>query len=180
VGICHLAQAVEGDTQAKRAFSRREVLHTGFITPPVLKSSVMSIKFLVRLKIIAQGGYCEAERCRLSFGHPELLTTVPDIVAALSISGDFGFQPCSPRDFLGSILGTGIAREKVGDIILLGEKGAHVYVVPVVADFLTLSLNKVGNLPVTCKKMPLNALEYESPRIKIFRTIVASKRVSCS
>ncbi|GKF55256.1 RNA-binding S4 domain-containing protein, partial [Tanacetum coccineum] len=58
-----------------------------------------------------------------------------------------------------------------------GEKGAHVYVVPVVADFLTLSLNKVGNLPVTCKKMPLNALEYESPRIKIFRTIVASKRV---
>ncbi|GKF77262.1 hypothetical protein Tco_0229732, partial [Tanacetum coccineum] len=58
-----------------------------------------------------------------------------------------------------------------------GEKGAHVYVVPEVADFLTMSLDKVGNVPVTCKKMPLNALEHESPRIKIFRTEVASKWV---
>nr|GEW44203.1 RNA-binding S4 domain-containing protein [Tanacetum cinerariifolium] len=54
----------------------------------------------------------------------------------------------------------------------MGEKGAHVYVVPEVVDFLTMSLDKFGNVPVTCKKMPLNALEYESPR-----TIVASKRV---
>ncbi|GJS78789.1 RNA-binding S4 domain-containing protein [Tanacetum coccineum] len=185
VGICHLAQAVEGDTHvsleevdewsycrkwpivytAKRASSRREVLHTDFITPPVLKNSVMSIEFCLRLKTIAQGGYREAKHCRLSFGHPEILTTVLDIVGAVSISGNFGFQLCSHRDFLGSILGTGIAREKVGDILLLGEKGAHVYVVPEVADFLT-----VGNVPVTCKKIPLIALEHESPRIKIFRT----------
>nr|GEY74814.1 ARID DNA-binding domain-containing protein [Tanacetum cinerariifolium] len=90
VGICHSAQAVEEVDQwsywpifemLKRASSRREILHTDFITPRVLE---------------------------------KLLTTVPDIVAALSISGDFSFQPCSPRDFLGSILGTGIAREKVG------------------------------------------------------------------
>ncbi|GKA31889.1 hypothetical protein Tco_0718256, partial [Tanacetum coccineum] len=100
VGICHLAQAVEGDTQvslekddewsywpifemAKRASSIYDVLHTDFITPPVLESSVMSIKFWIRLKTIAQGGYREAERCRLSFGHPELLKTVPDIVTAV-------------------------------------------------------------------------------------------------
>ena len=32
------------------------------------------------------------------------------------------------RDFLGSILGTGIERSKVGDIILLGETGAQILV----------------------------------------------------
>lgn len=35
-----------------------------------------------------------------------------------SISGNFGFEPCSHGDFLGSILGTGISRDKLGDILL--------------------------------------------------------------
>lgn len=35
-----------------------------------------------------------------------------------SISGNFRLEPCSHGDFLGAILGTGITREKVGDILL--------------------------------------------------------------
>lgn len=42
----------------------------------------------------------------------------PLMVNSFSITGNFGFQPCSHGDFLGAILGTGIAREKVGDVIL--------------------------------------------------------------
>lgn len=194
IGICHLAQAVKGDSDvllkgvgneevkhiiemAKRASLRREVLHTDFLTPPVLKESMVIIEKLADVKVFPQGGYPEAERCRLSVGHPEALTNEPDIVAALSISGNFGFQPCSHGDFLGSILGTGIVRDKVGDILLQGEKGAHVLVVPDLVDFLTMSLDKVGNVPVTCKKMPLIALEYEPPRTKTFKTVEASMRI---
>ncbi|XP_076905554.1 uncharacterized protein LOC143561320 isoform X1 [Bidens hawaiensis] len=198
VGICHLAQAARSETEAvlnrvgergsneevkhiiemaKRASTRREVLHTDFLTPPVLKESMMIIEKLADVKTSVQGGYPEAERCRLSVGHPEVLTTDPDTVAALSISGNFGFQPCSHGDFLGSILGTGIVRDKLGDILLQGEKGAHVLVVPELVDFLTMSLDKVGNVPVTCKKMPLIALEYEPPRTKTFKTVEASTRI---
>ena len=43
----------------------------------------MIIEKLADVKTIAQGGYPEAERCRLSVGHPDVLTTDPDIVAAL-------------------------------------------------------------------------------------------------
>jgi len=35
-----------------------------------------------------------------------------------SITGNFSFDSCSHGDFLGAILGTGIAREKLGDILL--------------------------------------------------------------
>jgi RNA-binding protein YlmH len=35
-----------------------------------------------------------------------------------SVSGNFMFDAASHGDFLGAVLGTGIAREKVGDIIL--------------------------------------------------------------
>ncbi|GMP52957.1 hypothetical protein CsSME_00018580 [Camellia sinensis var. sinensis] len=141
-GTCRLPQAIKGDVDsllggvrdkgaieavkhivelARRASSRREVLHTDFLTPPILNESIIVLGKLADIKAVAQGGYPQAERCRLSVGHPQAFTTDPDIVAALSITGNFGFHPCSHGDFLGTILGTGIAREKLGDIIL--QKG---------------------------------------------------------
>lgn len=197
-GICHLAQAIKGDADvllkgvgdknaiedvkhildmARRASSRREVLHTDFLTPPVLKESMLVLEKLADVKAVAQGGYPQAERCRISVGHPEALSTHPDIVAALSITGNFGFQPCSHGDFLGAILGTGIARGKLGDIMLQGEKGAQILVVPELVDFLLSSLDKVGSVPVSCKKLPLLALEYKPPRTRSFKTVEASLRV---
>ncbi|KAF8391335.1 hypothetical protein HHK36_023639 [Tetracentron sinense] len=197
-GICHVAHAIRGDADvllkgvgdknaieavkhilemARRASSRREVLQTDFLTPPVLKESMLVLEKLVDVKAVAHGGFPQAERCRLSVGHAEVMTTVPDIVAALSITGNFGFQPCSHGDFLGAILGTGIAREKLGDILLQGGKGAQILIVPELVDFLVLSLDKVGNVPVSCAKLPLLALEYEPPRTKSFKTIEASLRV---
>ncbi|KAL3353210.1 hypothetical protein AABB24_020948 [Solanum stoloniferum] len=197
-GICSLPQAIKGDADillkgvgdkntiedvkrivelAKRASLRREVLHTDFLTPPVLKESMLVLERLADLKTVAQGGYPEAERCRLSVGHAEALTSDPDNVAALSISGNFSFQPCSHGDFLGAILGTGIARNKLGDILLQGEKGAHVLVVPELSDFLVSALDKVGNVSVSCKKIPLLALEYEPPSTKSSKSIEASLRL---
>jgi RNA-binding protein YlmH len=35
-----------------------------------------------------------------------------------SISGNFKFEPCSHGDFLGAILGAGIERDAVGDILM--------------------------------------------------------------
>ncbi|KAH1222837.1 putative RNA-binding protein YlmH [Glycine max] len=121
---------------ARRASLKREILHTDFLTPPVLKESMQVLEKLADVKAIAQGGYPQAERCRISVGHPEELTSDPDIISALSITGNFQFEPCSHGDFLGSILGTGIVREKLGDIILQGEQGAQIIVVPELVEFL--------------------------------------------
>ncbi|KAL3821201.1 hypothetical protein ACJIZ3_007106 [Penstemon smallii] len=162
---------------ANRASLRREVLHTDFLTPPVVKEAASVLEKFVDVKLVAQGGYPEAERRRLSVGHPEVLTSDPDIVAALSISGNFAFEPCSHGDFLGAILGTGIVRGKLGDIILQGEKGAHVLIVPELLDFLKSSLDKVRNVSVTCEKIPLLALEYQPPKTNNFKSVEASLRL---
>jgi RNA-binding protein YlmH len=161
---CYSAEAIKGDVDfllkgvgdqavakevkqilemARRASSKREVLHTDFLTPPIVKESVSLLEKFADVKIVAQGGYPEAERCRISIGHPDVLTSDPDIVAALSITGNFGFQPCSHGDFLGAILGTGISREKLGDILIQEEKGAQVLIVPELVDFVVTALDKV-------------------------------------
>ncbi|KAL0001235.1 hypothetical protein SO802_015016 [Lithocarpus litseifolius] len=187
--ICHLAQAIKGEEKsateevkhilemARRASSRREVLHTNFLTPPVLKESMLALEKLSDIRAVAQGGYPQAERCRISIGHPDVLTSDPDVIAALTVTGNFGFQPCSHGDFLGAILNKGIAREKLGDIILQGEKGAQIIIVPELVDFIILSLDKVGNVPVSCTKIPLISLDYEAPRTQTFKTVEASLRV---
>lgn len=43
--------------QAKRAASRKVVLHTDFLTPPVMKESMNALDKLADIKAIAQGGY---------------------------------------------------------------------------------------------------------------------------
>uniref|UniRef100_A0A803LVD2 RNA-binding S4 domain-containing protein n=1 Tax=Chenopodium quinoa TaxID=63459 RepID=A0A803LVD2_CHEQI len=165
---------------ANRASLRREVLHTDFLTPPVLNEAMVALKKLADVNAIPNGGYLEAERCRLSVGHPEVLRSISDTVVALSITGNFGFQPPTHGDFLGSILGTGIAREKLGDILLqacYGEKGAQVLIVPELVDYMMSSLDKVGKVPVSCTLIPLEELEYEPPRIKTLKTVESSLRV---
>ncbi|KAK1320547.1 hypothetical protein QJS10_CPA03g00817 [Acorus calamus] len=162
---------------AKRASSRRDILHTDFLTPPALKEAMSVLEKLADVKAIAQGGYPQAERCRLSVGHPDVMTVAPDVIAALSIRGNFEYEPCSHGDFLGAILGTGIVRDKLGDILLQSDGGAHVVVVPELVDFLVSALDKVGNVSVSCEGIPLLALEYEPPRTKSFKTIEASLRV---
>ncbi|GER53431.1 RNA-binding S4 domain-containing protein [Striga asiatica] len=182
---------------ANRASLRQEVLHTDFLTPLVLKESMQALEKFTQIKMVVQGGYPEAERCRLSVGHPDILTSDPDIIAALSISGNFSFESCSHGDFLGAILGTGIVRDKLGDIILQGEKGAHILIVPELVDFLVSSLDKnratyskdvhdmaiaencfmVRSVSVTCEKIPLLALEYQPPRTKTMKTVEASIRL---
>ncbi|XP_062090457.1 uncharacterized protein LOC133796808 isoform X2 [Humulus lupulus] len=197
-GICHIPQAIKGDVDvllngvadkntveevkhilemARRASSRREVVHTNFLTPPVMKESMLALENLADVEAIAQGGYPQAERCRISIGQPELLTSDPDIVAALSITGNFGFQSYSHGDFLGSILGTGISRDRLGDILLQGERGAQIIIDPELVDFLISALDKVGRVPVSCTKIPLEAIEYEPPSTKSFKTIEASLRL---
>ncbi|KAJ4749681.1 RNA-binding S4 domain-containing protein [Rhynchospora pubera] len=159
-----LAETVKNILEkARRASSRREVLHSGFVTPPVVKETMLAIEKLTDVKAIAQGGYPQAERCRISVGHAGSMITDPDVIAALSISGNFKFEPCSHGDFLGAILGVGIKRDAVGDILMQGEKGAQVLVIPDMVDLLTSTLDKVGNVGVSCTQIPLLALEYEPP-----------------
>ena len=65
-------------------------------------------------------------------------------VAALKVQGNFMFDSATHRDFLGACLGTGIERSKVGDIILNGERGAFVLVVPEMVEYLSMQLTSVS------------------------------------
>ncbi|KAG4971798.1 hypothetical protein JHK82_037470 [Glycine max] len=124
---------------ARRASLKREILHTYFLTPPVLKEYMQVLEKLADVKAIAQGGYPQAECCRISVGHPEELASDPDIISALR-----KLRLCS--------------------LVIQGEQGAQIIVVPELVEFLMSTLVKVRNVPASCTKIPLISLDYEPPR----------------
>ena len=82
----------------------------------------------------------------------------------------------SHRDFLGSILGLGLDREKVGDL-LVGEGECHILALEDVADFLILHLEQAGRVRLKTAPLPLHQLTPPAVNVKAIRDTVNSLRL---
>eukprot|EP00898_Chlorokybus_atmophyticus_P004531 jgi/Chlat1/5079/Chrsp33S00383 len=169
--------------QAERAVDRWVITHTDFLTPPALADARRAVNRLGGVACVATGGYPEAERCRLTVGRDDMLFDVTDGighsegVAAVSVAGRFEFDRASHRDFLGAILGTGIDRSKVGDILTQEETGAHIIVAPELVNYIESALNQVRSISVITTQIPLSQLKWRPAEVDTFRSVEASTRV---
>lgn len=164
--------------QADQAIRTWEVVLTDFLSPPELAESQQVFSRLTEVQLIAWGGYPQSERQRLGIARSEIPLDQSQVeVVPLEIAGNFLFDTATHRDFLGAILGTGIVRDKVGDIIVLGERGAQAIVVPELVEFLEMSLNQVRSVPVKTQRIDLSELRIREPKKKELTTVEASLRL---
>jgi photosystem II S4 domain protein len=164
--------------QAEQAIKTWEVIQTDFLSPPEYFEIQQAFSRLTEVHLVAWGGYPQAERQRLAIARAELPVDSTQVeLAALEIAGNFLFDPATHRDFLGAILGTGIVRDKVGDIVVLGERGAQAIVAPELVEFLTLSLKQVRSVPVQTQRIELSELKIREPKKKELTTVEASLRL---
>jgi photosystem II S4 domain protein len=164
--------------QADQAIKTWEVVCTDFLSPPELAEAKTVLGRLTEVSVLAWGGYPQAERQRLAIARPEIPLEVTQVeLTVLSIAGNFLFDPATHRDFLGAILGTGIVREKVGDILVLGERGAQAIVVPELVEFFQQSLTQVRTVPVKVTPISFEELQVREPRKKELATVEASLRL---
>ena len=164
--------------QAEQAIRTWEVVMTDFLSPPELAEAQDIFQRLTEVHLTTWGGYPQAERQRAAIARTEIPLEPTEIpLTLLSISGNFLFDTATHRDFLGSLLGTGIVREKVGDIIVLGERGAQAIVVPELVEFLETSLNQVRSVPVQTQQIEWNELRIRAPKKKEMTTVEASLRL---
>ncbi|MBE9079845.1 photosystem II S4 domain protein [Romeria aff. gracilis LEGE 07310] len=164
--------------QAEQAIRTWEPVATDFLSPPELAEAQAIFQQLTEIHAEAQGGYPQAEWQRLVLARTEMpLEGQTPPVAALDIAGNFLFDTATHRDFLGSLLGTGIVREKVGDILVLGERGAQAIVMPEMVEFLEMNLVQVRSVPVKTRQIELSELKVREPRKKEMTTVEASLRL---
>lgn len=164
--------------RAEQAIRTWEPVATDFLSPPELFEAQNAFSRLTDIHTVAGGGYPQAERQRLMIARSEIpFEESPIPLAAISIAGNFLFDTATHRDFLGSLLGTGLVRAKVGDIIVLGERGAQAIVVPELVEFLQTSLVQVRSVTVKTQPIEISELKVREPRKKEMTTVEASMRL---
>jgi photosystem II S4 domain protein len=164
--------------RAEQAIKTWEVVPSDFLSPPELVEAQRAFSRLTEVSLLAWGGYPQAERQRLAIARADLpLETEQVELAAISIAGNFLFDSATHRDFLGALLGTGIVREKVGDLIVLGERGAQAIVVPELVEFLQDTLKQVRSVPVKTTLIDFADLKIREPKKKEMVSTEASMRL---
>ena len=129
--------------------------------------------------LYAFGGYEEAERKMLVY-LPEYLTEdalYADDSPVICLRAAF-YQADSPshRDFLGALMGSGVAREALGDICV-GTGSCDFFVTEQIAPFLLQSFTGAGRTRLSLTRVPLSEARIPAPEVKEIRDTLASLRL---
>lgn len=128
------------------------------------------------VKTVFFGGYTDAERT-LFVALPDYLEEedAGELVSVLEITGrDVG--ELKHPDFLGGLLGLGIRRDKIGDILVLEDK-CLVFVVENIAEYIIENLTKVGRKGVKVKSVEISETEIPGRKVEIIQSTVAALRL---
>ncbi|APB33050.1 RNA-binding S4 [Gloeomargarita lithophora Alchichica-D10] len=161
-----------------RAERTWQVVVSDMLSPPEALAVQVYCQRLSTMQCCAWGGYPQAERVRVAVAPADLPLSPRDVpLTLLNVAGNFLFDPASHRDFLGAMVGSGLVREKVGDILVLGERGAQAIVLPELAEFLCTQVTQVRSVPVTVSVLDWAELRVPEPRTKNLTTVEASLRL---
>lgn len=160
------------------------VAFTPFLDPAMLSKAEALLKSYNDLEYRVVGGYPEAERNVIliypDWMDPDLMDeeTVKGPISILRIGWDSRYYKVGHRDILGSILGLGIKREKVGDIIV-ESSWAYAITSKDISDYIVQNLTIVGKAPVTVEEVEAKDLKIIQKEGKIIKTTVSSLRLDC-
>lgn len=124
------------------------------------------------------GGYDEAERTVICFGEREYFSDNKDYpikcISIKPVNQKFA-DALSHRDFLGSLMGLGLRREVLGDIIINNNCG-YVFCLDTIAPYIVGNLTQVRRTAVRCEiteTLPETVL----PKPENCEYIVSSERI---
>lgn len=127
----------------------------------------------------AFGGYPEAER-KMLFYLPEYLdeSTLYESDSPIVCLRATFFQGDAPshRDFLGALMGSGVAREAIGDICV-GKGCCDFFAAAEVAPWLLQNFFSAGRTKLQLKQIPISDALIPAPEVKEIRDTLASVRL---
>lgn len=129
--------------------------------------------------LYAFGGYGDAERQMLvylpDYLDPAALTDDDSPVVCLHAEFYQGDSP-SHRDFLGALMGAGIARETVGDICV-GKGFCDFFVTAEIAPYILQNFTGAGRTKLHLTQIPLRQVEVAQTQTKEVKDTLASVRL---
>ena len=166
--------------RAEQSHSRNIPASTDFLSPQqrVMAQELLHLAGIPETAYAALGGYEGAERTILLF--------LPDWLEAEDAQSQSPLRflrasfrkeyHLTHRDFLGSLMGMGIVREKIGDI-LVGPDSADVLVLDTVAEFLAQSWESAGRVKLRVAEIDPGCVHIPEIRREERRDTVSSLRL---
>lgn len=151
--------------------------HTGFLSP---REQVLADYLFGQPEGLCRfGGYAEAERKAFIY--------LPDYLDESYLQTDASPVVClralfykdehpNHRDFLGALMGSGITRESVGDI-LVSENSCDFFVTEEIAEYLLQNFTKAGRTSLQLSIIPLSQVCLPQQSFSEIRDTVASVRL---
>ncbi|MCD7827951.1 MAG: YlmH/Sll1252 family protein [Clostridiales bacterium] len=160
---------------SERAYAKGIWTFSDFLTLDE-QSELMKLKLSCGTALF--GGFDEAERKIAIFGSERDIgyPFTPPIVCVKTEPIDKRFsEKLTHRDFLGSIMGLGIKREKLGDIIV-SENSAYIFAFEDMGEYIASELSAVRKTPVKCGILS-DIPNFAKPSIEKNDYIVSSDRL---
>lgn len=187
-----------------RRSERGETAVSAFLTPREAKYAAVHLSARIRGgTALLWGGYPGAERVRAILlpdytegmispdslesnpaaalteaGLEDLSVAVSEAVCTVCIRGS-GFRELGHRDYLGSVLGLGLERDAVGDILVPDTHTAYLVTSARTADYLRTGLEKVATDTVRITDLPATVPLGDCRRLTPITDTVASQRLDC-
>ena len=153
------------------------ITNSTFLTPAECYLLEMRKASIGETKLYLTGGREECER-KVAFFLPYYLEQtdfeIGEYIKAVKIKSFFG-KP-GHRDYLGAIIGLGIERDRIGDL-LLSDDTAYVFCLSSVVSVLLQELEKVGRVAVKTEQIALSDVPALEKRVKKITFTVKSLRL---
>lgn len=163
--------------QADLSLKRHIVCFTDFLDPSIRGKAFELLKYVRDLKVKCFGGYEDAERVVFAM-YPDYMDDediyFPVDVVKITYNAKFS-SALSHRDFLGSILGLGIERVKLGDILVYDAE-AYCFADSSISSYITANLEKVSHTKVSAQIVDMSGIKIPEKKIDVKNVTVSSLR----
>ncbi len=150
---------------------------SNFLTP----RQALIVKQLVsasdEVHLVLEGGYEGAERKRACIFPAYYEPTAEDFeLALLNIIFPAKFAKITHGRVLGTLIGSGIERDRIGDIITDGDSW-HIVIDATMSDYLISQVDKIGNVGVRLEEIPLTDILESVEEWETITVIASSLRL---
>ena len=168
---------------AEEALRTWEPRWSGFVDAQLKEEAEARLGALSEVSLLGDGGWPQAERCRLLIRRAELSedSETPARTAAvcgLVVSGNFLFDPAEPGDVRQGLLQAGLQAGDLGDLWIRGDRGAQAVISQEAAAQADNREAQVRTVPVRLQVVPLELLQWPASRSpKQLSSVEASLRL---
>lgn len=161
---------------AEQVIKTRKIRLSGFLSPFEMEIAEAVAANYEGVKVSFDGGYIGAERQRAAVAHEDFRGSAGFEIAVVKAEWNAEFVHLYHRDVLGALMGLGIDRSLLGDL-LVGSGTVKILADKKIADYLITNLTQIGSAKVTCSLDELDEIAPREERSKVISATVASLRI---